>query len=646
MPRRSTASGEVPQGWAHSAIAGTWLLILSVPRSAPATPLTICSWGSPGAGGALAVVLEARDSRTWLVATLGVVPSDGTVALRGAQSAGGDLAAGVTRVSAPIAAGRRTVSLRYDGAHLELHIDALLVDEEWPMGALCPSPAPQRTAIVRRWRAGPRWLDDGVLARWHGGRLVDPVRSGTFHPAYWRPAGHDTNVGDVMLMHHDGRLHLFWLFDRKGHHAKWGTGAHQFYHASSGDLRKWRHHPPTLRIERPWEGFGTGAVVVDANGGWHCIYQLHGERTHEGSTLKGVWAATSVDGDQWQAHAFRCGGVGDPTVYRAHDRWHLVNSGQRRESTDLRSWRLADERFLPVAGHAAPGGNSEECPCIVTWRGWTYALLGRTGFWMARDPLGPFWAAPDVDPALVAVPRWSPYDGLMVPMLAVHGERCLLAGWVRGDADWGGVLVWREMIQEADGTLGMRWAEDMLPKAGRARPLRIRDSASEDASAPTRPASTLLRADACAFADLPAGSWRLSCRIEPGSSLRALAIAVGADGAQRGGAELVLEGPNACARWATPDGGALPPMPVEQPFHGRNVVIDDVEGLDRPFTLEIICWRDRDGWVLDACIDRRRTLICFRPDLSGTRLRLAAHGGEATISDVTIAPLASPAVSR
>ena len=604
--------------FAAPAAAATWFGRVEMPAGGPAGRVEL----GRAPGGDLRLALHGGR----LICELRVVPSQASIAARLAerQYLPADMRDGIVRLATPLPPGSRTISLRYDGARLELHADGVLVDEEWPLGAILPAPA---GAVLAGWRACPSACADRVLAAWHGRELCDPGSSGTFTAPYWRPPGHNTSVGDVMLTAHGDELHLLWLHDRKGHGARWFAGAHQFRHAVSSDLRTWRHLPAPLSIRRPWESYGTGAAVVDGNGAWHLFYQVHGERFAEGAGQAGIWTATSADGVDWLEHAARGPGGGDPTVFRAHGRWHLVAWGQRHESEDLRSWRLADPAFLPIGdmpdgiwpgrpaqvAHRPGTTNTMECPCVWTWNGWSYAAMGRDGFWMSRDPLGPYWPGADGTSAAVA-PRWDIYDGLFVPMAVVWRDRSLLAGWLRGEQNWGGVLVWRELLQEADGTLAMRWVPELTPEPARwdALPAPGRDAVG-----------------------LPDGSWRLQLRIACGGS--DLALRLGDE------ALLVLEPSARRVRWATPAGDGIPAVnPKELPCYGREAVIGAVDGLEQPLDLEILAWRDRDGWVLDACLGGRRTLVCYRPRL-GARVALAAAAGGGIIGDMRVGRLRQPA---
>jgi hypothetical protein len=63
--------------------------------------------------------------------------------------------------------------------------------------------------------------------------------------------------------------------------------------------------------------------------------------------------------------------------------------------------------------------------------------------------------------------------------------------------------------------------------------------------------------------------------------------------------------------------------------------ISGVDGLDRPFTLDIIAM-DR---ILDICVNQRRTLVNWVPDAAGDRLTLTVEKGSATCDRIEAVPL-------
>ena len=101
-----------------------------------------------------------------------------------------------------------------------------------------------------------------------------------------------------------------------------------------------------------------------------------------------------------------------------------------------------------------------ECPDYFEWNGWYYLTFLQGGwarYRMSREPLGP-WTCPAVDT----------YDGpgVFAMKTAAFGEgRRIGAGFVPwrqegrddGGQQYAGNLVFRELIQHPDGTLGSRF---------------------------------------------------------------------------------------------------------------------------------------------------------------------------------------------
>ena len=63
--------------------------------------------------------------------------------------------------------------------------------------------------------------------------------------------------------------------------------------------------------------------------------------------------------------------------------------------------------------------------------------------------------------------------------------------------------------------------------------------------------------------------------------------------------------------------------------------ITDVEGLDRPFTLDIVLKDD----IVDVCIDNRRTIVTRYWNPRGNRLFLFAENADVAFDSVEIRPL-------
>ena len=72
------------------------------------------------------------------------------------------------------------------------------------------------------------------------------------------------------------------------------------------------------------------------------------------------------------------------------------------------------------------------------------------------------------------------------------------------------------------------------------------------------------------------------------------------------------------------------------PIHTIRNAAHDVEGLDWPFTLDVIV----KDWIVDACIDGGRTMVTRRHELlTGGRLFLFAVGRSVMFEDIAVRPL-------
>ncbi len=371
---------------------------------------------------------------------------------------------------------------------------------------------------------------------------------------YWTPDGHDAWVGDVAPGVFGGRLHVFYLFDRRHHGSKGGAGGHFFAHLSSGDLARWDEHPPAVPIEEWWETLGTGTPF--AKDGRPCLaYGLHTERiAKDGGLPVGGTYAVSDDGVHFAKTGRRIAEARNPSVYgRPGGGWELVAgygdaSGLFR-SDDLSRWTLFDGA-LPFRG---------DCPSLFDWHGRRYLLQGFSHFASSPDGAPGSFVDRSDDPD-------APYDGLSVPMVVPWaGDRRLYIGWLRHPAGWGGWLVFRELVAHPDGRLGMKWVPEIAPPV---------------------PAETF--------------------RAEAGEPF-ALRFAL-----EDGGAALVLRVDPARREAAFFDD--VPNPAFDERWKADNVRIGGVRGLDAPYGIRVVAWYDRkaDATVFDAEIAGGRTLVCRR----------------------------------
>jgi len=501
---------------------------------------------------------------------------------------------GLVRLGVPLAllgnGAQLEVAVRLDGPHIALIVDGVLRDEDWP--------------------AGP----------WRSGSIVSAVAPVEFLPVvpdipvaqppisqYWAPSGHNTWAGDVMLTADGDRLHLFWLADRRLGVAKFGCGGHQFAHASATDLRHWEHHPLAYPVTEYWEAAnGTGCMVVHE--GTHYLFSsvLTKRMGVEAHYPYGCYFATSRDGIHYTKEGRANGLPGEPGMIRDEKGlWHAISVSQhsdgvwrssRYESTDLRSWRLADLNFLPEPGWP-PSRTvfSSECFNWFHWGQWYYIIGGRTGFWRAPQLLGPYRSANDPDG-----PCWDIYDGLIVPQVAIWKNRAILGGWLEfNDIDYAGHLVFRELRQLPTGDLHLiRLPEFEPPVPEQQAGSFILDAGAEPVFQPL---------------DFGRGITRLVCRLSPSGSGRfGLCFMEAMDTPPI--TELRFDPAKRSAQWGTPLASGLAPDAVEMGYMGHDFAIHNVGNLDRPFELDVTFFFDMksDTIIIDCRIDRCRTMITRR----------------------------------
>lgn len=561
-----------------------------------------------------------------------------------------DFIDGVLRLSSPLEAidPRRwhDVIVRFRDANLELFIDGVLVDEEWPHGELHRFEAPfligagyDHGNLLKGFRGQidhlalwDRALGDVEIAALSGGasevarRDLEILGPGQASLQYWKPRGLNVFAGDCIPFFHDGTFHLFYLFDRRHHGSKWGQGAHQYAHATTRDLVHWDHQPMAVPITRQWEcAMGTGDVLWH-DGAFHVFYTDCGGRCeYRDKPQRGNWifAARSTDGIHFEKDLQPLVPGHDCEVFRdpATGLFHLIRGGENRlVSRDLRLWEETPGEFV-----ARRPGTTGECPNHFEWNGWYYFLLGTNAAWKSRSPLGP-WE--EIAPTV--------YDGLFVPKVAgFTGNRRILAGFLF-DQGWGGYLAFRELLQRPDGSLDMKFPPEMIPACG--EPVALRSSPRDpDVTGTARQVAIHAGVGLSmqSLAGVPRNA-RITLRVVPGPGARAFGLCLQGQTTDNRGCELRFEPERHRAQYGPAVGPGLAPESNGRIALGRDFALEGVDGLDRPFTLDIILRGD----IIDTCIDQRRTMITRRdPSPGGDRLFLFAQGGDVRFDDIVVRPL-------
>ena len=378
------------------------------------------------------------------------------------------------------------------------------------------------------------------------------------------------------------RFHLFYLLDRDHHAEQGGLGGHQWAHAATLDLVDWEHYPLALPIGEPGSvdqhGICTGSIF-EYDGVYHAFYATR-LKAADGSVSEVVCRAVSRDLVHFEKDSanpmfgappgYDKGNHRDPFVFQHAETglfYMLVTASRdgrgvlaHYTSDDLDHWDLQEPFWVGTDGH------SPECPEHFFWNGWWYLVYSHNAqmeYKISRHPLGPWQSAggETIEPSTLRVPRTAEFK---------NGRRLAVGflPWRQGSRDAGeyvyaGSVVFREVLQDSDGTLTTQFVPEMLPTEGVQSFRLIPDVGATEYG-------VMLRADE----DLKAG-YRLSFHPQEG--------------------RVTLQA------W---------PAVEDHP----TATLAEIAGLDQPVEV-IVC---QQGSVIDVCLNERYTLIERGFDSPGT----------------------------
>ena len=332
---------------------------------------------------------------------------------------------GVLPVSAPVdwfgRDGWHDVVIRFAGTVIELYVDGVLIDEEWPHGPLHRFCSP---FLIGAGLSADGAVESGFygeidhVAFWDRALTASEIvalSGGKQHVArrdleilgkpqeslqYWKPRG-KAYAGDCMVTCNDGVFHVFYLYDRLHHAAKWGLGAHQYGHFSSSDLKNWTHHPLAVPIDKQWEcAMGTGNVIFnEKDGKWYAFYTDCGSRIQFfDKPQRGAWLFRSVseDGVHFKKDFKPVLPGFDSDIFFVPETglFHLIAEGGRThyQSDDLEDWSAVENSEFRKT--AERDNLSRVCPDTLAWNGWYYFTTGSSSIYKSRNPLGPWEEIP------------------------------------------------------------------------------------------------------------------------------------------------------------------------------------------------------------------------------------------------------------
>ena len=244
--------------------------------------------------------------------------------------------------------GEHEVVLNFTGVRWTIYVDGKLLDNDFPYG-------------YPRWSAKNDWKIDAERVK--QAEIYFPAIVPEAKPAsrpampvqYWIPAGFNDWVGDVVTFFHDGRYHVFYLYDRRHHHSKFGAGSHYFEHLSTTDFKTWTEHEAATPIEKQWECIGTGTPFV-SNGKLCIAYGLHTERIYpmNKTTMPAQQAFLAAHGRNRHVHFNRKLHAGRAGGFDVCDQRR--RRGEFQEDMDIFSLLPQPERLSRSRGPAADAG--------------------------------------------------------------------------------------------------------------------------------------------------------------------------------------------------------------------------------------------------------------------------------------------------
>jgi hypothetical protein len=472
------------------------------------------------------------------------------------------------------------------------------------------------------------------LAKAQIGVRYDPSVQPTGNMQYFKPVG-VLSVGDCMPFYHDGTFYEYWLLDSLHGENLHGLGGHQWVLSTSTDLQKWIQHPIALGIDEPWEkSICTGSVVF-YRGKYYAFYATR--LINNGNVNEQLSYAISDDGvhyEKQKPNPFYTSAPGyskrdfrDPKVFVDDDgTFHLFVASDQQDpvldhaagclvhlsSKDLKTWTVHD----PILTGQP---STPECPDYFHWNGWYYLVYSdnsNTYYVKSRSPYGP-WEEPG-DQALNE--DWAN----VVKTAAFKDNRRIASAWIPARFDnkdneheiFGGNMLFREVLQEPDGTLETRFPVEMIPSSGAELSLKISPDLHTTVNGDK---ALVIRAPGGVGAGHIAGvppHYRITFTVEPTGANEAFGLYVKSDSNASQGYRL-----NFSAQ--------------DQTVSLGNTGIRAVKGLNGPIKVDMIVEED----IIDVCVDGRRCIVNRTPESKGNFLWFYAKHGTVTFSSISIRPL-------
>ena len=283
-------------------------------------------------------------------------------------------------------------------------------------------------------------------------------------------------VGDPMPFYDNGEMNVFYLQDGRNTN----LGFHPFALMTTTDYIHYNDHgmviPFVNDLESPDFALGTGSVIKDKNGLYHCYYTGHNDYKNSGLPyFEKIQHATSNDKISWMKHPEDgfFGGENDfrdPYVYLGDDNaYHMLittrNNGagviKEYTSTNLSSWTYKGIFFKNDSG-----SYNMECPTFIKYNDYYYLSFSEQGskrvtHYRYKKNLNDNWIKPEND--------YVDGEGFYAGRIEKDSSKLYMFGWCAtrvgeydtGNLDWGGNLVVHELIQKENGELNAKMIDSV-----------------------------------------------------------------------------------------------------------------------------------------------------------------------------------------
>lgn len=536
---------------------------------------------------------------------------------------------------------------------LQLIVDGVLIDEEWTLGSAKAidkgtfiiggdydnaQVVSNFNGLIEQLVLWDRNLSNDEIELLCGGReeiKTHTVRyEGQDYPLkqYWRPKGINSNAGDCMPFYYEGRFHLFYLFDRHHHTSKRGLGAHQWAHMSSVDLINWTEHNMAIGIDDEWEGSICTGSVFYYDGLYYAFYAV---RMADRSAAK-ITYAISEDNIHFEKQPFYTTlefpydaiSARDPIVFKDEQDclFHMLVTTETKEptpfarggclahliSTNLKDWEQKEPFIIPDYN------DQPECADYFCWNGWYYLIFSNNGvarYRYSEKSLGQ-WIKPIVD--MFDCPQ------LKVMKTASYEDNRRIGVGFLNDGGYGGKLVFREIIQEVDGTLKTSFVKEMIPTEISKADIKFRNICGEIISKLNCIRISSIQSIGIALVEGNLKEMILSTIVNVEENTACYGFCIGKNEFSNEGYEIRFE-------------------PYKQKIGFRNITDNSIEecdstsiynlvDLEKSIKVEIIL---KNG-IIDICVGNKRTMVNQINIKEDYKLFMFVQNGSVSFSDVNI----------